>query len=186
MASREDPKSPILLRFVGLPKSPVGVNGDYFTVGDTGDENITLPQAMRGPATTRLRFSRGAEGWRVTMPDDRPFYVNQRRTTGLSPVESGDVVRFAPGGLGLQFTIRQQQDTSLAKLAARHAPTLLKQGANVGDDEQEPQDKSQGRRKHWAEDESAQAHPLPTRTIGVVLLVVVFALVVGYLIGSLR
>ncbi|TWT96075.1 hypothetical protein Pla108_31570 [Botrimarina colliarenosi] len=112
--------APLLVRFFGGGDEMRGVNGDYFTVGDSGDEDVTLPTAMRRRESTRLRFSRGAEGWRVTAADDVPLYVNQRRVVGLTAIESGDVVRMAPGAPGLQFLMRRQ-DATLARLATRNA-----------------------------------------------------------------
>lgn len=113
--------TPILVRFFGCGDDLRGVNGDYFTVGDSGDEDVLLPPALRRSGPTKLRFSRGAEGWRVTAADNLPLYVNQRRTMGLTDIQSGDVIRLAPGGPGMQFLLRQQ-DATLTRLAGRLAP----------------------------------------------------------------
>jgi hypothetical protein len=113
--------TPILVRFFGCGDDLRGVNGDYFTVGDSGDEDVLLPPALRRSGPTKLRFSRGAEGWRVTAADNLPLYVNQRRTVGLTDIVSGDVIRLAPGGPGMQFLLRQQ-DATLTRLAGRLAP----------------------------------------------------------------
>ncbi len=121
-SSRTGPTAtPILVRFFGCSGDLQGVNGDYFTVGDSGGEDISLPAALRREGPTKLRFSRGAEGWRVTAADNLPLYVNQRRAVGLTDLVSGDVVRLRPGGPGLQFLMRQQ-DATLARVATRLAP----------------------------------------------------------------
>lgn len=113
--------TPILVRFFGCGDDLRGVNGDYFTVGDSGDEDVLLPPALRRSGPTKLRFSRGAEGWRVTAADNLPLYVNQRRTVGLTDIQSGDVIRLAPGRPGMQFLLRQQ-DATLTRLAGRLSP----------------------------------------------------------------
>ncbi len=113
--------TPILVRFFGCGDEMRGLNGDYFTVGDAGDEDVPLPAALRRLGPTKLRFSRGPESWRVTAADNLPLYVNQRRTIGLTDLQSGDVVRLAPGGPGMQLLVRQQ-DATVTRLAGRLAP----------------------------------------------------------------
>lgn len=120
------PSAPIVLRFFGCGEEMLGVNGDYFTVGDTGEEDYALPDAVRAPSTYKLRFSRAAEGWRLTAADEQPYYLNQQCVSGLSPLRSGDVIRLAPGAAGIQFAIVHQHAESLAKLTARFAPRLLR------------------------------------------------------------
>lgn len=162
--------TPILVRFFGCGDELRGVNGDYFTVGDAGDEDIPLPPALRRTRSTRIRFSRGPEGWRVTAADDLPLYVNQRRTVGLTDIESGDVVRLSPGGPGMQFLVRQQ-DATIARLATRHA-TKRTVAAPKADAAAEPTAEASG------------GSPWP-KVVGVAL-VIGFALLLGYLAGTMQ
>jgi hypothetical protein len=168
------------VRFFGCGGDLQGVNGDYFTVGDSGGEDISLPAALRREGPTKLRFSRGAERWRVTAADNLPLYVNQRRTVGLTDIVSGDVVRLKPGGPGLQFLMRQQ-DATLARLATRLAP---RRPATPPED-----------RKTAPEDRKAAPQPAqpaaPTRGMPgpkdwAIAIAIGVALLLAYLAGSIR
>lgn len=194
MAAADTPSSPILVRYVGIHADPIGVNGDYFTVGNTGNDDIPLPQLMQSRNDTRIRFSRGAEGWRVTLADEQAFFINQQRTSGLSPIETGDVVRFSPGGLGLQFTLIQQQEESFAALAARHAPELLKREnsptapppvqatvANTKAKATSPSPVQQRLRQLTTKFTSSTSGWITLLALGMTV-----ALLIGYLLGSLR
>ncbi|MEO0528936.1 MAG: hypothetical protein AAF266_00015 [Planctomycetota bacterium] len=173
--------SPILLRFFGCSDERVGLNGDYFTVGNSAEDDVNLPSSMEEQAGTRMRFSRGAEGWRVTVAEDLPFYLNQSRHQGLTPLRSGDAIRLTPGGSGFQFLVRQQQDASLAKLIARHAPRMAKA----------PEASSSPARFEQSSTSTDGPQRLSVlssnagRFLGVLLLVTL-AIAAGYVVGSLR
>ena len=162
--------TPILVRFFGCGDNLRGVNGDYFTVGDSGDEDVPLPPALRRPGPTKLRFSRGAEGWRVTAADNLPLYVNQRRTVGLTDILSCDVIRLAPGGPGMQFLLRQQ-DATLTRLAGRLAPKRAVAAV-------------EGAAKPQAAPISAPAKPKAWIKNAAIAIAVVVALALAYLAGS--
>lgn len=180
--AKQSAAAPILLRFFGDNREPAGVNGDYFTVGESPEDDIQLPASVGGTKGTKLRFSRGAEGWRVTLADEQPFYLNQSRHQGLTPLRSGDVVRLTPGGAGMQFLLRQQQDASLAKLAARHAPRLLKQ-ESISAQPQRASGDTAAIVKRFPGD--LKLPVAVRRALGAVLLVAL-AVAAGYVIGSLR
>ena len=165
--------TPILVRFFGCGEDLRGVNGDYFTVGDSGVEDVPLPAALRRLGPTKLRFSRGAEGWRVTAADNLVIYVNQRRTIGLTDITSGDVIRLSPGGAGMQFLVRQQ-DATLTRLAGRLAPK--RPVAPVEGD---------GTKPHTAPREVQTKRDAWVKKVGVVFAVVI-ALALAYLAGSIR
>ncbi|MEM6655279.1 MAG: FHA domain-containing protein [Planctomycetota bacterium] len=119
------PPSAAVIRFLGCDAPVAGLSTDFFTVGRTDDCDLRLPEAMGGEPSVVLRFSRGAEGWRVSPSDKLPVLINQEQVRGLAPLRSGDVIRFEPGGAGMQLTITHQNAASLASLAAKHAPRLL-------------------------------------------------------------
>jgi len=164
--------TPILVRFFGCGDDLRGVNGDYFTVGDSGDEDVPLPPALRRSGPTKLRFSRGAEGWRVTAADNLPLYVNQHRRVGLTDIQSGDVVRLVPGGPGMQFLLRQQ-DATLTRLAGRMAPKRVAVAAA-----------EEGAAKPQAAPISADAKPKGWIKNAAIAAAVVIALALAYLAGS--
>lgn len=124
------PNSPAVIRFLGCRADMVGLNADYFTVGRVDGCDLRPPMELGGDASLMLRFSRGAEGWRVSPHEGQPIYVNQEQVRSLTPLRSGDVIRFEPGGAGMQFNIVHQNATPLANLVAKYAPRLL-----AGDDD---------------------------------------------------
>lgn len=119
------PVSPAMIRFLGCDSEVAGINADFFTVGRSDDCDRRLPDAISLDPQLVLCFSRGDEGWRVSPPEGVAFYINQERIFGLHSLRSGDVIRLAPGGAGMQFSIAHQDAPSLATLAAKYAPRLL-------------------------------------------------------------
>lgn len=124
------PAAPIVLRFLGSDAEMVGLNTDYFTVGTQEDCDVVLPASSEDVCSIKLRFSRGADGWRVTAADEAAFYVNQEPVKGLTPLRSGDIVRPRLWQPGMQFTVLHQDVDSVAKLASRYAPRLVQKPAS--------------------------------------------------------
>lgn len=128
MAKIEDipnrPATPVVIRFLGCDAEMVGVNKDFFTVGDATDCDIAFPEAMKIDGRTMLRIGRAAEGWRLNRPSGIPFYLNQEVATRSVSLRSGDVIRLLPGGPGMQFNILNQNSETLSTLIARYAPRL--------------------------------------------------------------
>lgn len=133
------PVAPIILRYFGCEADMIGVNSDYFVVGDDDAADVLLPPEMRPEGGgVRLRFSRGAEGWRLSPAEGRSVYVNQACVTGLTALRSGDVVRLEAAGPGVQFTVMHQNAEPLASLAARFAPRLLSESDGEADTPRKP------------------------------------------------
>lgn len=127
------PAAPVILRFVGANAEMVGLSTDYFSIGNQNGCEVKLPAEMDRGSPVLLRFSRGVEGWRVSVPEDFSFFLNQERCTGLTPLRSGDVIRLSPGEAGVQFTIVHQNAEPLSKLVGAFAPRLLgQQGQTSG------------------------------------------------------
>lgn len=124
------PDSPAVIRFLGCDAEMAGLNTDYFTIGRTDDSDLKLPDALGGSPSLLLRFSRGPEGWRLSPSEHQPVFVNQELVDGLTSLRSGDVIRFAPAGPGMQFSIVHQNATPLSNLIARYAPRLLGDNAD--------------------------------------------------------
>ena len=125
------PAAPVVIRFIGCDSEMVGVNKDFFTLGDSADCDVQFPAALRGSGQTVLRLGRAAEGWRLNCPAGITYYVNQEVVASSANLRSGDIIRMAPGGPGLQFTILNQNAESLSKLAARYAPRLVQPGSEA-------------------------------------------------------
>lgn len=125
------PAAPVVIRFLGCDSEMVGVNKDFFTLGDAADCDVPFPAALRRDGQTVFRLGRAAEGWRLNGPIGIQYYVNQEVVTSAANLRSGDIVRLSPGGPGLQFTILNQNAESLSKLAARYAPRLVQPGAEA-------------------------------------------------------
>lgn len=126
------PDTPIVLRPVGCDAETIGMNTDCFTLGSVEGVDAPLPAAM-APAgqAIKLRFVRAAEGWRVALVEGAGLFVNQTLSQGGSALRAGDVLRLAPGGPGIQFTLTHDKAESIARLAARHAPRLLAGSADT-------------------------------------------------------
>jgi serine/threonine-protein kinase len=119
------PSAPVVIRFLGCDSEMVGVNKDFFTLGDAPDCDVQFPTAMRRDGQTVFRLGRAAEGWRLNCPAGITYYVNQQVASSAANLRSGDIIRISPGGPGLQFTILNQNAEPLSKLAARYAPRLV-------------------------------------------------------------
>lgn len=123
------PAAPVVIRFFGCDAEMVGVNKDFFTLGDSAECDVQFPAALRRDGQTVLRLGRAAEGWRLNCPTGITYYVNQEVVASSANLRSGDVIRMTPGGPGFQFTILNQNAEPLAKLAARYAPRLVQPAA---------------------------------------------------------
>lgn len=126
------PAAPILLRPCGGLGDAIGMNTDCFTVGTVEGVDAPLPESVRPAGNVKLRFVRAAEGWRVALVEGSSLFVNQSLCRNASSLEAGDLLRFVPGGPGLQFTLVPDRAEPLARLAARYAPQLL--GSSSQDD----------------------------------------------------
>ena len=175
------PKAPIVLRFVGCDAEMVGLNGDFFTVGDTGEEDVSLPKPLRSATPYKLRFSRAAEGWRLTAAEQQPYYLNQQCVRGLSPLRSGDVIRLAPGAPGFQFAIVHQQAESLARITARFAPRLLRGAAEPAPAPSE----ATGRRRTDSDSKASPSSVVSRRSPLATALFAAAMLTLGAILGSL-
>lgn len=121
------PKTPIILRPFGCEGEMIGMNTDCFTLGTIEGVDAPLPAALASRDNpTKLRFVRAAEGWRVALVEGLSLYVNQTLCDSSTPLQAGDVLRMVPGGPGLQFTLTHDKAEPLVRIAARHAPRLLR------------------------------------------------------------
>jgi serine/threonine-protein kinase len=125
------PSAPVVIRFLGCDSEMIGVNKDFFTLGDAPECDVQFPSEMRRDGQTIFRLGRAAEGWRLNCPPGITYYVNQQIAAAATNLRSGDIVRVAPGGPGLQFTILNQNAEPLSKLASRYAPRLVQPAADV-------------------------------------------------------
>jgi len=117
--------APVVLRYIGCDADMVGVNKDFFTMGDALGCDVVFPAELARDGQTIFRLGRAAEGWRLNCPSGQTFYVNQQVVNASANLRSGDIIRVIPGGPGIQFTILNQNAEPLAKLVARFAPRLV-------------------------------------------------------------
>jgi serine/threonine protein kinase len=125
--------APVVLRYIGCDADMVGVNKDFFTMGDALGCDVVFPAELSREGTVVFRLGRAAEGWRLNCPSGRTFYVNQQVVSASANLRSGDIIRFIPGGPGIQFTIINQNAEPLAKLVARFAPRLVQSDSQEND-----------------------------------------------------
>lgn len=117
--------APVVLRYIGCDTEMVGINKDFFTMGDALGCDVVFPAELSRDGQTVFRLGRAAEGWRLNCPSGQTFYVNQQVVNASANLRSGDIVRVVPGGPGIQFSILNQNAEPLAKLVARFAPRLV-------------------------------------------------------------
>lgn len=105
----------------------IGMNTDCFTLGTIEGVDAPLPAALLDEEEPiKLRFVRAAEGWRVALVEGRNLFINQTLCQENAALRAGDVLRFVPGGPGVQFTLVHDKAEALVRIAARHAPRLLR------------------------------------------------------------